>query len=197
MGFMGYREDNFKDKFRSAAKELGVSSKDVLSLKIPENISSYHVYHEMLDSLDREVGIQAQPLQGNYQGRAYLISHEGQQIIIVEHETGLELLYIAGSIASCVGLIPLILKAWQYVRDHMPAKRPKTFKNIEIRRIDNRGKLQEDRALGLIGPDDSSLSILNSVLAASARVVDAEVFKLRKEVQRLARRVAKLEKKAG
>ena len=38
-------------------------------------------------------------------GDAYVISQDQQKLVIVEHETGLEILYIAGSIASLIGLV--------------------------------------------------------------------------------------------
>ena len=34
----------------------------------------------------------------------------------MEHETGLEILYVAGAAASIVGLIPLVINAWKSLR---------------------------------------------------------------------------------
>jgi len=40
------------------------------------------------------------------------VALERVTLILVEHETGLEILCIAGSIASLIGLVPLVLQGW-------------------------------------------------------------------------------------
>jgi len=109
---MDYREKAFREKFDNAARHLGVEPKQVVSLKFRETVSSYSEYHHLLDILQREANVSYQKLNDNFQGTGYLVADKSSKIVLVEHETGLELLYIVGSIASLVGLIPLIRQCW-------------------------------------------------------------------------------------
>ncbi|MBN2021224.1 MAG: hypothetical protein JW809_00380 [Pirellulales bacterium] len=63
-----------------------------MSLKIRENVGGYHDYHVLLRELEREAGIQSQDVQGNFQGNGYLVEQSKTKVIVVEHETGLEIL---------------------------------------------------------------------------------------------------------
>lgn len=189
-----YRQKAFKAKFASASRYLGVDPGQVISLKLRDVVPSYSEYHELLRVLEQEVGIHYSEVQGDLQGRGYLVDHDGQKLIIVEHETGLELLYIGGSIASLIGLVPLVLQAWGSVRGHLDRHHGRHFSNVEIRRLDAKGKLCEDHSHGLTGPSVFPLSILNTALSSAARVLDAEVHALRQEVKRLSKRLSGIEK---
>ena len=114
-----YRQKTFKAKFTSASKHLGVDPDQVISLKLRDMVASYSEYQELLHVLEQEVGIHWSEVDGNLQGKGYLVDHDDQKVIVVEHETGLELLYIAGSIASLIGLIPLVIQAWGSVRGYL------------------------------------------------------------------------------
>jgi hypothetical protein len=58
---------------------------------------------------------------GDYQGRAWkLTESDGNSIIIVEYETGLEILYVTAAIASIIGLVHLVANTWGRVRNHWP-----------------------------------------------------------------------------
>ena len=111
-----YREEAFKIKFTNAGRHLGVTPDQVISLKLRDMVSSYNDYHEMLQTLEHETGVQSLPIKDDLQGRGHLVGQGDQKIIVVEHETGLEILYVAGSIASLIALIPLVLQAWGSVR---------------------------------------------------------------------------------
>ena len=109
---MTYREDAFKTKFADAARCLDVAPDQVISLKLRETVGSYSEYRHLLKTLEHEFGISWQEVDGNFQGTGYIVGDNKYKIIVVEHETGLEILYIAASIASLVGVIPLVLQCW-------------------------------------------------------------------------------------
>jgi hypothetical protein len=191
---MDYREKAFRDKFASASKHLGVPPDQVISLKLRDVVSSYGEYHEMLRALEQEAGVHWSEVGGNFQGRGYLVDQDGQKIVLVEHETGLEILYVAGSIASLITLIPLVLQCWGTVRGYVDGRHAHQFKSVEIRRFDNNGKLREDHSRGLTGPSAFPLSILNTALSSAARILDTEMHALRKEVRSIAGRLTAIEK---
>ena len=192
---MSYREDTFKAKFDGAARHLGVAPNQVISLKLRESVGSYSEYRNLLQTLEHEVGISWQEVDANLQGTGYLVGDAKVKVIVVEHETGLEILYVAGSIASLIGLIPLVLQCWSSMRDHHGRPHPRDFRSVEIRRLDNNGHLQEDRALGLAAPWSAPLSFINTALTSAAEVIDTEIKRLRDDVQVLTHRVAELENK--
>ncbi len=189
-----YRQKAFKAKFTSASKYLGVDPNHVISLKLRDTVASYSEYQELLHVLEQEVGIHWSEVDSDLQGRGYLVEHDDQKIIVVEHETGLELLYIAGSIASLIGLIPLVIQAWGSVRGYLDRRHARDFRSVEVRKLDAKGKLCEDHSRGLAVPSSFPLSVLNTALSSAARVLDADVYALRKEVNRLSKRIAAVEK---
>lgn len=190
---MDSREQAFKAKFESAAQHLGVTHKQVISLKLRDTVSSYDEYQEMLHVLEQEAGLRWTEVHGDLQGRGYLVEHDDQKVIMVEHETGLEILYVAGAIASLVGLVPLLLQYWGTIRGYLDRGHSRHFRSVEIRRLDNRGKLREDHSRGLAGPSAFPLSVLNTALSSAARVLDADLHALRKEVRSLGERLATIE----
>ena len=192
---MDYRQKAFEDKFTDAAALLDVDPKQVVSLKIRDNISSYRDYRELLHMLESEIAIHSQEISGNLQGRGYLVQNTKVKAIVVEHETGLEILYIAGSIASLIGLVPLILQCWSKIRDLGSRNNPRTFQSVETRRLDDKGKLIEERSHGLLATQSSPLSFVNTALMSVAEVLDIEINGLRENVHELAVRVNKLEGK--
>ena len=194
---MNYREEMFKTKFGDAARLLGVAPDQVISLKLRESVGSYSEYHHLLQTLEHEVGISWQEVDANLQGKGYLVGNTKIKVIVVEHETGLEILYIAGSIASLIGLIPLVLKFWSSIPGHHRRPHPRDFRSVEIRRLDSNGHLQEDRSLDLVAPWSDPLSYINTALSSAAEVIDTEIKQLRNDVRVLTDRVAKLEKKVS
>jgi len=192
---MNYREETFKTKFGEAARLLGVAPDHVISLKLRESVRSYSEYHHLLQTLEHEVGISWQEVDANLQGKGYLVGNAQVKVIVVEHETGLEILYIAGSIASLIGLIPLLLKFWSNISGHHRRPHRPDFRGVEIRRLDTNGHLQEDRSLGLVAPWSDPFSHINMALGSAAEVLDSEIKELRNDLRVLTDRVAKLEKK--
>jgi hypothetical protein len=63
--------------------------------------------------------------------------------IVVEHENGMELLNAAGSVASLIALIPLIVWCWRKAGEFRHRYLPDE-ERLEIRRLDEKGQLHED-----------------------------------------------------
>jgi hypothetical protein len=190
-----HRTETFKTKFSEAGRHLGVKSKDVVSLKLRENVNSYDEYRNFFRALEHEAGFQCTPVDGNLQGKGYLLSDGSSRVILVEHETGLEILYIAGSIASLVGILPLIVHGWRAFRGHHAARRDFDDRGVEIRRIDENGHLTEDHVheRNLF---HNSPSTANTFLAASAaKIIESELRQLKEQINSISRRVDALDGK--
>jgi hypothetical protein len=190
---MDHRTETFKTKFSDAGQLLGVTPKDVVSLKLRENVSSYDEYRNFFRALEHEAGFQCTPVDGNLQGKGHLLSDGSSRVIIVEHETGLEILYIAGSIASLIGILPLIVQGWRAFRGHHAGRRDFDDRGIEIRRIDEKGHLSEDhvheRTLFHIPPFTA-----NTFLATSAaKTIESELQQIKAQIKLISRRVDTLE----
>lgn len=140
-----WRKKNFLAKFQAAAGELNAASfGDVESLKFRDSSSS-HDYRDLITDLGP---MRIVEIQGNYQGKAWKITDaDGNSVIIVEHETGLEILYIVGSVASIVSLVPVVVNVWNRMRDHWPPHRGRFGPGgPERRRFDKKGRLIEEPA---------------------------------------------------
>jgi hypothetical protein len=137
------RKRDFLVKFQAAAAELNaISHWDVESLKFRDSSSS-HDYRDLITDLGP---MRIVEIQGNYQGKAWKITDaDGNSVIIVEHETGLEILYIVGSVASIVSLVPVVVNVWNRMRDHWPPHRGRSGPGgPERRRFDKKGRLIEE-----------------------------------------------------
>ena len=191
---MDYRQRTFKIKFDNAAKHLGVTPEQVVSLKLREIVHSYSEYDLLLDTLEHEVGICLSPVDDDLQGQGYLLKDGRNQVIIVKHETGLEILYVAASIASLVGLVPLVLQCWSRLRGHSRRPHPTQLNEVETRRLDEKGRLVEDRASVLLGGLISPLGFINSALKSAVEDIDCDLRRLRTDIRALTARVEVLEK---
>ena len=140
-----WRRKNFLAKFKAAAIELNAALYcDIESLKF-RDIIGFHDYRELV----KELGpLKILEIQGDYQGRAWkLIDADDNSVIIVEHETGLEILYVVGAVASIVNLVPIIINTWDRIRDHWPPFRGHFGKGTpERRRFDRNNRLVEEPA---------------------------------------------------
>jgi hypothetical protein len=186
------REAAFNAKFASASQHLGVTPDQIISMKLRDSVSSYDEYREMLEVLEHEAGLHWSEIGYDLQGRGYLVDHDGEKIIVVEHETGLEILYIAGSIASLLGLPLIVLQYWAAVRGHLDRRHGHHFASVEIRRVDTNGKLSEEHSRSLAGPSAFALSVV--ALSSAVRIVDADILALRHEVRLLNDRLVAIEK---
>jgi len=145
---MEYRKNNFIQKFTSASEILNSNFEKVISIKFRENVQDYQVYTRLKEKLKIFANPKITELNKDFQGKAYLVSQSKEKVIIVEHESGLEILYIAGSIASLVGIIPLIVQIWKSTHKsqdkydrHYQEERLET----EIRYFNNNQELIEER----------------------------------------------------
>jgi len=192
---MDYREEAFRRKFNNAAHHLNVSADQIVSLKFRENVGSYGDYRDLLDTLEHEAGIHYSEVDGDLQGRGYIVGLEKAKLLLVEHETGLEVLYIAGSIASLFGLIPLVLQGWAAIRGRFPGRHAKMDGPVEIRRIDNAGRLQEEH----LHSQQLSASILHigtfaPTVSMAATLMEIEIKHLVRQIEELRHRIDAIEK---
>ena len=128
------------------------------------------------------MNIQTEEIKGDFQGNAFLITGQNSsKAILVEHETGLEILYIAGSIASIISLIPMIGSAWQRIRSGF--RRPYEMDidtRLEKRTLDLKNQVIEEYG-----------SIFETYLL---RETLSEFLALEKRVKQLEQQLAEYEK---
>lgn len=189
-----YRNAAFKSKFTNASKHLGVSPDQVISLKFRDMVSSHSQYHEMLRLLEHDVKIPSFPVQDDFQGQGHIVGQGDQKIIVVEHETGLEILYIAGSVASIIGIIPHVLRCWGAVRGYIDRRHANHARSIEIRRIDIAGNLREEHSNDFSITPFFSSDGLTAALFSAAQTLESDLKALRLEVQSNKERLAAIEK---
>jgi hypothetical protein len=191
---MNYREENFIKKFNSASRHFGVKPNEIISLKIREMVNSYSEYHEFLRVLEHEAGIKYSPIKGEMQGQGYLLTDGDARVIIVEHESGLEILYIIGSVASIVGIVPLVLQGWRAFRRRHIGRNPFADERaVEIRKLDEKGHLCEDHHHDSIVSGIVPLN-LNPAFTTTAKKMENELLQLSKQIHSLTRRLEALEK---
>jgi hypothetical protein len=111
---MDYRADTFARRFKSA--QLYLNSPDIqgiFSIKYRDDCVNNSEYtHYVNHSLRQNLGLHVDRLDGDFVGNAWLVNDQLQnRAILVEHETGLEILGAIGSIASLIALLPLISSA--------------------------------------------------------------------------------------
>ena len=186
---MDHRTDSFVRKFKSAQLLLASGSiQDIVSLKYRDNCVNNSEYaHFIEDYLKHSLGLDVKPASGDFWGKAWLVSDtHGNKILLVEHETGLEILYIAGSIASLIALIPLVSSGWNWFRDggfHARYHRPDR-QAIEVRRLNTENTVIEQQVQSM------EVFVLNAGLEESValrervRLLEEEVADL-KQVKRL------------
>jgi hypothetical protein len=139
------RKKTFLAKFQAATVDLKTASyHDIESLKF-RGLTSSHEYSKLLAELGP---LKIVAIQGDYQGKAWkLTDADDNSIIIVEHETGLEILYVAGAVASIVSLVPIIVNTWNRIRDHWPPHRGRFgLGGLERRRFARKDRLIEEPA---------------------------------------------------
>jgi len=142
------RADSFAQRFRSAQTHLKAQGiHDLVSLKyrgrrdVPGSD-----YLRLVDDLRQHQGLDVAPVDGGFGGQAWLVTDRAQNsAILVEHETGLEILGAIGSVASLIALLPMISSGWNRLRQRFfgpPYDRP-DIEGVEVRRIDQDGNLIE------------------------------------------------------
>jgi len=191
---MDFREQSFRRKFKSASEFLGAQPEQIVSMKVRDNVRSYEEYRRLIDFLQGEAGIQCTKLDGDLQGQGYLLGSDKTKVILVEHESGLEILYIAGSIASLLGLVPAILHGWSVLRGQFGGRDARMGDPVEIRRIDGAGRVLEEHLHNrhLLGSGMSSAFVLPVIEVAA--LIENEMKAATQQVEILTSRVENLEK---
>jgi len=190
---MDYRGDSFRRKFADAAQLLGVPPEEIVSLKLRENVASYDEYRQLVEFLQHGAGVQWSEIQADLQGRGYLLADGSARVIVVEHESGLEVLYIAGSIASLIGLVPVVLQGWRALRGQFSGRHGVPDHGMEIRRIDDAGHLHEEPVHERFPGSFLAMGSVIPALETTARLIEADLRTLNDQIRRLNSRVEALE----
>jgi hypothetical protein len=147
---MDDRNETFARRFTEARKHLlAPDVQGIVSIKFRDDCVGYSTYDHLADDLlHREMGLEVQPLHRAFGGRAWLVMDRNQsRAILVEHETGLEILGAIGSVASLIGLVPMVGWAWARLRDRFGGRHHHPSQSsVEIRRVNQDGVLVEEHA---------------------------------------------------
>lgn len=147
---MDSRADSLAQRFRSAQAHLKTQGiHDLVSLKYRghRDVPSSDYLH-FVDDLRRHQGVDVVPVNGAFGGQAWIVKDKAQnRAILVEHETGLEILGAIGSVASLIALLPMISSGWTRLRNRLfgPPYDGPDVEGIEVRRIDLNGDLIEQQ----------------------------------------------------
>ena len=132
----------YKQKLEECGLLLNVKPSQIVSLKCRE-MMDHGYYTDLLDRLKATNTIHIKDVGSAFNGHAYLVSRGAQNIVLVEHETGLEILYIASSIA---GLVRFVLQVGSMIgnrrRHHMGP--PIHLDDVEVRYLDEADNLIEE-----------------------------------------------------
>jgi len=132
----------FHQKFIECGKILSVQSSNLVSLKY-RDMRNHQDFTDLLVNLGNVNGLTIKELGNILNGRAYLISAYKQKIVLVEHETGLEILYVAGSIASLIGIVLQISSMVSNHRRNINSF-SEHFEEVELRYFNSEGKFIEE-----------------------------------------------------
>ncbi|MHB8552462.1 MAG: hypothetical protein ACYDAO_02600 [Thermoplasmataceae archaeon] len=171
------RVHDFYDKFESASKELNATLyTEIESLKF-RSVPSYHNYNDLLSHFRSIMNVAK--VAGTYQGVAWKITDGNRHsILLVEHETGLEILYVVGAVASVLDIIWKATTLWNRNRfHHFPDSDFDRFA-MERRRFDSKGQLVEEAV-------SSMDTVLFSHLFEMYKDLDARVSKVEEHLKEI------------
>jgi hypothetical protein len=132
----------FRRRFEKAAVILNVKPHEVTSLKF-RAAGPVVAYQHFYDLLRQSPGVTLSTVSTDVCEHGMVVTLGEGKAIVVEHETGMELLNAAGSVASLIALIPLIVWCWRKAGEFRHRYLPDE-ERLEIRRLDERGQLHED-----------------------------------------------------
>ncbi len=185
---MDSRTEPFLRKFSNAQSLLDARSiQDIVSLKYRESCVNNSDYVHFIDRhLKNEEGLEINPMSGDFWGKAWVVSDSHKnKIILVEHETGLEILYVAGSVASLIALIPVINSGWKWFRNmrgRASFSRPDR-EGVELRRISTKNTIVEQQIQNIeVFLLNASLEE-NIALHDKVKLLEKEVAALKKAIQ--------------
>ena len=202
---MNYRQNQFSAKFESAASVWGTKKDEIMSIKIRGVVNDYRQYQELISIISNLPGITCRSVEGMFQGKGTLISEEHVysdsgikemtmplrcEAIIIEHENGLEILYIIGSLASIFSLVPSIMQIWELIKDKDPARYGLAQdESIELRHFDRDGFLREEKRMNLSRHNYVSGNTFSFMAKNSLLRIEQNLFLMRNSIISLARDV--------
>ncbi len=174
-------------RFRAAKSHLGSKNiQNLFSLKYRHHYVNGPEYSQFIDDhLRRTLGFDVARVDGEFGGQAWLVTDKAQnKAILVEHETGLEILGAIGSVASLITLLPLISSGWTNLRHRFfrPHFDHPDVEGIEVRRLDQNEVLIEQRVPSV------EIYILNTTLQDYA-LVKQKVDQLEAQIENLQERL--------
>ncbi len=190
---MDHRTESFARRFRSAESHLGAQDiQGVVSLKFRHHYVNGPEYSQFInDHLTRNLGFDVARLDGEFGGQAWLVTDKAQnRAILVEHETGLEILGAIGSVASLIALIPMISAGWANLRHRfLPPRFDRPDGDaIEVRRFDRNDVLIEQQSPSV------EVYVLNATLQDYA-ILRQEVDQLKAQIEGLQKQLSAGNKK--
>src|SRR5258708_18815844 len=99
---MDYRTKNFQEKFASASVILGLPPAEIMSVKLREMVNSYSEYDAFFHELEHHHRFRLTPVGGQFQGKGYALTDGRTTLILVQHESGLEILNATASVATFI-----------------------------------------------------------------------------------------------
>ena len=139
---MNGRDDMFRRRFENAAALLNVKPHEATSLKFRATGPAV-AYQRFCDLLRQSPGITLSTVSTDVCEHGMVGTLGEGKAMAVEHETGMELLNAAGSVASLIALIPLIVWCWRKAGEFRHRYLPDE-ERLEIRWLDESGQLHED-----------------------------------------------------
>ncbi len=112
------RKETFKTRFDTAAFCFGVKSEQIVSLQLRETVSSSRDHHHLLSAVSGDAEFDFSVIESSLQGRGCLLWQGKTKVIIVEHTTGLKILYITFFIVSLAAIRSEELKRGNYRTIH-------------------------------------------------------------------------------
>ena len=134
---------NPRETIQYAAEKFGVDKSRILSIKLSSR--NYNLGDRDYDLYFRELfpGLAVNHLSDAEADRRQVIEvmHLEDKYLIVQHESGLEILYIAGSIASLGGFVIYLIDVWHRIHDKPRSSREHDKTQVVVRRV-----VQSDKA---------------------------------------------------
>jgi hypothetical protein len=177
---MNGNEKYFEQKFNECSKFIKAKPKDIVSLKYRE-IRDHYFYQELLANLTNIEGLEIENLGHIMNGVSYKVSYGSQGIVIVEHETGLEILYISGSIASLIALVLQVASMIGDRRNKMHSY-PNDLKDVEVRYFDKKGDFIEEHRPNYL---PFEIFLLPQAFITEIEVLNKRVNSLEKKIRQL------------
>ena len=175
----------YQKKFISTQNYLETDSiQKIVSIKYREDTNNSDYQQLINDLRSNYPALIFNQVKGNFYGNGWLvIDNDLNRTLLIEHETGLEILYIAGSIASLLQLIQVINSGWKVVRNKFREFRYPHDKGarIEIRVINSDNKLIEQNYFTVEDYINSEILLNFNKLEERIGQLELEINDLKKE----------------